>query len=90
MEEFKSLELKEQVRLFNKFCEQPYVTDEEVKIRWKSILEEKIYNTLVKANTIQGIDIENSIEESIDELNAWIDEQESWEKFLKEHFKKNP
>lgn len=80
---FKDLELKEAVKLFNEFCDNtPALTEEDWNSKFKEILQPKIYEVMVGDCEDKHLDVKKVIYEALDEMCKWGYEVDSFEGFL--------
>lgn len=80
---FKDLELKEAVKLFNEFCDKtPAITDEDWNSKFKEFLHSMVYEILKGDSENKEADVKKAIYEALDETRKWEYEVGSFEGFL--------
>jgi len=81
---FKDVELKEQVRMFDDYCKTYEISDQDWNTKCKDILQAKLYPLLIEKSQWTKENVKSVIYESISETCAWEKEEDSFEKYLKD------
>lgn len=82
---FKDVELKEQVRMFDDYCKTYEISDEDWNAKCKEILQSKLYPLLIEKSEWTKENVKVAIYESLYETYAWEEEEDSFEKYLKDN-----
>lgn len=83
MIEFKDMELKEALSLFNEFCDNtPAITADDWNSKFKELLQPKVYEILKGDSENKEADVKKALYEALDETRKWEYEVDSFEGFL--------
>lgn len=83
MMNFKDLDVKEAVKLFNEFCDNtPALTADDWNSKFKELLQPKVYEILKGDSENKEADVKRALYEALDETRKWEYEIDSFEGFL--------